>query len=420
MMQPLLRHQIYDTDKSKTFSESDECEVGNTNHLPESENEDKNVEGKQKEKTSEDSPGEDQRKIGMEVKKLRINNELLLQQKKERNGKSNGNDLQHVVNKKPSEKSSETESVQQDDVQSDISERSEVLNVDEESNQSEHYEKQFNVSPVDLTNRNLELERNRFKFNTLLLRNRTIFNNCTDFLNNGRENINFFDGAARFQLKEDNYDNSRINAPFFDRRLEKDFVNVSDRFFKIEDVRNFNNDKLFLSDGKMKEIEETRSESVNSNLSVSSNQEMTALSSFRRQDDKSSKNYQSDDKMSPSYLSPFQRFSYSPDRKSTSPVGESGQPRRNLAFSVENILDPNKFTGNGPHKMGNGAASLAALVSGQRIPGALGNMVSPVACCWRPQMQDGGESDRDDNSGELKEKKSSDGRRKLSNDLLVI
>ena len=392
MMQPLLRHQIYETDKSKTFSESDECEVGNAN-VPDTETGDKESE---KEKPWEDTTGEDQRKIGIEVKKLRINNELLLQQQK-KDAKSNGNDLRHVVNKKP-EKSSETESVQQDDVQSDVSERSEVLNVDEESNQSEHYEKQFNVSPVDLTNRNLELERNRFKFNTLLLRNRTIFNNCTDFLNNGRENINFFDGA-RFQLKEDNFDNNRINAPFFDRRLEKDFVNVSDRFFKIEDVRNFNNEKLFLSDGKMKEIEEARSESVNSNLSVSSNQEMTALTSFRRQDDKG-KNYQSDDKMSPSYLSPFQRFSYSPDRKSTSPVGESGQPRRNLAFSVENILDPNKFTGT--HKIGNGAASLAALVSGQRIPGPLGNMVSPVACCWRPQMQDGGESDRDDNSGELK------------------
>lgn len=377
MMQPLLRHQIYETDKSKTFSEKDDSEVPEKEEEKEKPSEDVVVEDPRSSRIL--AADEDQRKIGVEVKKLRINPELL----KKESGKPNGSG--HVVGNK---KLSESESGQQDDVQSDISERSEVLNVDEESNQSEHYEKQFNVSPVDLTNRNLELERNRFKFNTLLLRNRTIFNN--DF----RENINFFDGA-RFQLKDDNYDNNRINPPFFDRRLEKDFVNVSDRFFKIEDVRNFNNDKLFLTENKLKEIEEARSESVNSNLSVSSNQEMTG---FRRQDDKS-KNYQSDDKMSPSYLSPFQRFSYSPDRKSASPVGESGQPRRNLAFSVENILDPNKFTGSGPHKMGNGAASLAALVSGQRIPGALGNMVSPVACCWRPQMQDGGESDRDDNSG---------------------
>lgn len=384
MLQPLLRHQIFEIDKNKTFTEGDDCEMGNLK-LMDQEPAEKDAEVSDDKKKEEGLPeeaeekvGEEPRKIGVEVKKLRINNEL---QKKSKKNVLPG-----------CEKLNERESVQ-DDVRSEVSERSELLNVDEESNQSEHYEKQFNVSPVDLTSRNLELDRNRFKFNTLLLRNRI----CTDFLNNGRDNINFFD-SSRFQIKEDGYENGRLSGPFFERRHEKDFV--SERF-RIEDVRHFSNDKL-LVDGKMKEVEEARSESVNSNLSVSSNQEIissgTALSLFRRQEDKS-KHYQNSEKMSPNYFSPFQRFSYSPDRKSTSPVGEPGQPRRNLAFSVENILDPNKFTGSGPHKLGNGTASLAALVSGQRIPGPLGNLVSPVACCWRPQMQDGAESDRDDNSG---------------------
>ncbi|KAL0276685.1 UNVERIFIED_CONTAM: hypothetical protein PYX00_004201 [Menopon gallinae] len=278
-----------------------------------------------------------------------------------------------------------------DDVQSDVSERSELLNVDEESNQScEQYEKQYNVSPVDLTNRNLELDRNRLKLNSLLLRNRTIFS--TDFLTNGREGINFFDGA-RFQLKEDGYANGRLTAPgFFDRRLDKVSDRLRDGFFKIEDVRHFGSEKIFIPDGK---VEEARSESVNSNLSISSGD-----ANFRRQDDKGKPFPGSGDKMPSGFMS-FPRFSYSPDRKSSSPDGgEQGQPRRNLAFSVENILDPNKFTGNGPHKIGNGATGLAALVSGQRIPVSLENMVSPVGCCWRPQIQDGAESDRDDNSGQ--------------------
>lgn len=74
-------------------------------------------------------------------------------------------------------------------------------------------------------------------------------------------------------------------------------------------------------------------------------------------------------------------FTYSPDRKTPSPAGEAS-PHRGLAFSVENILDPNKFTGGG-------SSALAALVSG-RLP--------PSACCWRPHDVD---SDHDDASGKL-------------------
>lgn len=74
-------------------------------------------------------------------------------------------------------------------------------------------------------------------------------------------------------------------------------------------------------------------------------------------------------------------FTYSPDRKTPSPPGEAG-PRRGLAFSVENILDPNKFTGGS-------SSALAALVS-RRLP--------PAACCWRPQDTD---SDHDDASGKF-------------------
>jgi len=74
-------------------------------------------------------------------------------------------------------------------------------------------------------------------------------------------------------------------------------------------------------------------------------------------------------------------FTYSNERSTPSPAADPG-PRRGLAFSVENILDPKKFTG------GNSSA-LAALVS-HRLPSS--------ACCWRPHDAD---SDHDDASGKF-------------------
>lgn len=367
MMQPLLRHQIYESDKGKTFSEDDDCETTK-----------EAVDGSHKEDARntkiEEGDGDDV------DRKIRINSEMFPKSESPTAG-----NLDFRLEKKKAPRDG-------DEVQSETSDGSELLNVDEESNQSGEFQKVTNVSPVDLTSRNLDFDRNRFKLNALLLRNRNLFNNCSEF----RDNVKFFDGAA-FQSKEDNYENGRHIPGSYDRGLEKEFGNVSDRFrdrfLKIEEVRHFNNEKLFLMNGKVKDVEE-RSESVNSNLSE---QDLNGSLSLFRRDEKNK--FKSNDK-SQNFVS-FQRFNYSPDRKSTSPIGEPVQPvpRRNLAFSVENILDPNKFTGNSPNKLGNETANLAALVSGQRLQGSLANMVSPVGCCWRPQLQDG-ESDRDDNSGE--------------------
>lgn len=370
MMQPLLRHQIYEADKGRTFGKDDEvvqmaAEHGDTN---------------QKEIDKDGAGTEDSKQ---KEKRHRINSEGFHKAEPA----AVGNAEFRFERKKSSE--------DREEVRSEVSDGSELLNVDEESNQSAEFQKSSNLSPVDLTNRSLELDRNRFKFNALLLRNRTLFNNCPDF----RENVNFFAGA-KFQLKEDNYENGGVNPAFYDRGLDKEFGSVSDRFrerfFKIEDVRHFNSEKLFLN-GKVKDVEE-RSESVSSNLSASSTQDLNGSVSHFRRDDKTK--LKAHDK-SQNFV-PFQRFNnYSPDGKSSSPVGEPCQPvsRRNLAFSVENILDPNKFTGSSPSKFGNDANNLAALVTGQRLQSQLGNVVAPVGCCWRPHIQDGGESDRDDNSG---------------------
>ncbi|EEB16717.1 serine-rich 25 kDa antigen protein, putative [Pediculus humanus corporis] len=113
----------------------------------------------------------------------------------------------------------------------------------------------------------------------------------------------------------------------------------------------------------------------------------------------------------------------SKSNNNSSSVVEPGQPsvvpqRRNLAFSVENILDPNKFTGNSLNKFNNDTINNPSsnnnnnnhvnnnnnnnnlIIPDQRFQSSIGKILQPPpGCCWRPQIQDGGESeDRDDNS----------------------
>ncbi|KAK6622268.1 hypothetical protein RUM44_002075 [Polyplax serrata] len=365
MMQPLLRHQIYKPEKGRTFTREDE----------------------DSEMTEVDQNDKETRN-GSECDEPDDENDGHAAQKVDANQMADANAVE-----KPDIRLEKNSDQDVEEEQDNASDSSELLNVDEESNQSGENAKTSNVSPVDLTSRSLEFDRNRFKFNTLFLRNRTLFNNCPEFRDHS---VNFF-GGAKFQLKEDKDENGRVAAG-----LDKDFGTVADRFrerfMKIEDIRQLKSEKLFLN-GKAKDVAEERPESVGSNLSPSPNQDANgSLSHFRRDE---RLRYKGNESKSHGYLT-FQRFEYSPDRKSSSsPVsGESGQPgpRRNLAFSVENILDPNKFTGNSPTKLVGDGSNLAALVAGQRLPGPLGNMVAPVGCCWRPHLQDGGESDRDDNS----------------------
>lgn len=69
--------------------------------------------------------------------------------------------------------------------------------------------------------------------------------------------------------------------------------------------------------------------------------------------------------------------------------------RRNLAFSVENILDPTKFTGRGQlqHTAGR-------LVAAPRLAAESGGHVAATACCWRPHLDTASPDRTDDNSGE--------------------
>jgi hypothetical protein len=67
--------------------------------------------------------------------------------------------------------------------------------------------------------------------------------------------------------------------------------------------------------------------------------------------------------------------------------GGPSTARRNLAFSVENILDPTKFTGRG--HMQHAAGRLASEPGGH---------VTATPCCWRPHL-DAASPDRTDNSG---------------------
>lgn len=68
--------------------------------------------------------------------------------------------------------------------------------------------------------------------------------------------------------------------------------------------------------------------------------------------------------------------------------------RRNLAFSVENILDPTKFTGRGPLQQ-----PVGRLVAVPRLAGEPGGHVSATACCWRPHLDTASPDRTDDNSG---------------------
>ena len=69
----------------------------------------------------------------------------------------------------------------------------------------------------------------------------------------------------------------------------------------------------------------------------------------------------------------------------------TGSGRRNLAFSVENILDPTKFTGRGSNQSAVGSP-LAA--------GRLVTAPSAAACCWRPHLDASSPDRTDDSSGQ--------------------
>ncbi|PSN52451.1 hypothetical protein C0J52_14991 [Blattella germanica] len=68
----------------------------------------------------------------------------------------------------------------------------------------------------------------------------------------------------------------------------------------------------------------------------------------------------------------------------------TGSGRRNLAFSVENILDPTKFTGRGQLQQAVGSPLAAA--------GRLVTAPSAAACCWRPHLDAASPERTDDNS----------------------
>lgn len=72
----------------------------------------------------------------------------------------------------------------------------------------------------------------------------------------------------------------------------------------------------------------------------------------------------------------------------------AGSARRNLAFSVENILDPTKFTGRGQVQHAAGR-----LVTTPRLAAEVGGHVSATACCWRPHLDAASPDRSDDNSG---------------------
>lgn len=73
----------------------------------------------------------------------------------------------------------------------------------------------------------------------------------------------------------------------------------------------------------------------------------------------------------------------------------AGNARRHLAFSVENILDPTKFTGRGHMQHAAGR-----LVSAPRLTSEPGGHVAATACCWRPHLDTASPDRMDDNSGE--------------------
>jgi hypothetical protein len=72
----------------------------------------------------------------------------------------------------------------------------------------------------------------------------------------------------------------------------------------------------------------------------------------------------------------------------------AGNTRRNLAFSVENILDPTKFTGRGHMQHAAGR-----LVSAPRLASEPGGHVTATPCCWRPHLDAASPDRTDDNSG---------------------
>ena len=73
----------------------------------------------------------------------------------------------------------------------------------------------------------------------------------------------------------------------------------------------------------------------------------------------------------------------------------AGSARRNLAFSVENILDPTKFTGRGQLQHAAGR-----LVAAPRLAAEAGGHVTATACCWRPHLDAASPDRSNDNSGE--------------------
>jgi hypothetical protein len=69
--------------------------------------------------------------------------------------------------------------------------------------------------------------------------------------------------------------------------------------------------------------------------------------------------------------------------------------RRNLAFSVENILDPTKFTGRGQLQH-----SAGRLVAAPRLVAEGGGHVAATTCCWRPHLDTASPDRTEDSSGE--------------------
>lgn len=72
----------------------------------------------------------------------------------------------------------------------------------------------------------------------------------------------------------------------------------------------------------------------------------------------------------------------------------AGSARRNLAFSVENILDPTKFTGRGHVQH-----AARRLVAAPRLTSEPGGHATATPCCWRPHLDTASPDRTDDSSG---------------------
>lgn len=73
----------------------------------------------------------------------------------------------------------------------------------------------------------------------------------------------------------------------------------------------------------------------------------------------------------------------------------AGNGRRNLAFSVENILDPTKFTGRGQLQH-----TADRHVPAPRLAADPSGHVAVTACCWRPHLDTASPDRTDESSGQ--------------------